>query len=268
MSQHESAADIRNRRPSPAAPSMGAGPQPLGVPEDYRAPGKFGVKRGGGFGGRAPTSFGTQVAPQYMKGDEWQPSGLPPNMIAELQQDMVDAGLLRGKYRIGVWDPSSRSAYTTLLETANGAGVNAIDALQLWKDGLELEDPEEGRTRRAPLRIDQSNPDTLKKVFRKALRNELGYKVDDERLSKMVAAYHAAEAAPQAQRHAMGGDEFGDNQTGGTITDAIDPTTFAEQEAREIDPLKVDARKVVKQFDSLVGMLGTGGVLQVGGGAS
>lgn len=260
--------EVLNRRPTPGATEEKKGPSPLGVPDDYRAPGRFGVRRGGGLGGRAPTSFGLQVNPLYMEGDEWAPAGFGPATIAELQRQLADAGILDGKFRIGVWDPSSRSAYKTLLETANGAGVDAPTALANWQAGSEFDpDPEAGPARKGALTIRQSNPDDLRAVFRKSARSVLGMKIDDERLDRMVAAYQAAEAAPQRQAYEMEG-EFAspEDDLGGTITEAPSAATFGEIEAREVDPLKADARKVVDQFANMVAMLGPGGILPADGG--
>lgn len=263
----ESASDIRARRPG-AAPSSD-GPRPLGVPEDYTVPGQVPSQTPVSDTGNILSTLNRTaqpIAPRYFDGDQWRPASLPPNRIAELQQDLVEAGALEGRFRIGVWDKASRDAYKAVLETANASGTTAPEALATWRAGTDTDtEPGAERAKRAPLVVRQSNPDDLRAVFRKSARSVLGRKLDDSQVDRMVAAYQAAEAAPQRQAHAMGGDEFGDNPTGGTVTDPMDPRTFGEIEAREADPLRADSRKVVKQFDALAGMLGEGGLLQTGG---
>ena len=45
--------------------------------------------------------------------------GMPPQAIADLQDHLVSTGILTGKYRRGIIDDKTRTAYTNLLEMAN-----------------------------------------------------------------------------------------------------------------------------------------------------
>jgi hypothetical protein len=88
-------------------------PQPIDVPADF-------------------TPATGQV--RYMAGDEWDPAALSVEERARLQRLMDDIGLIPkgAKYRLGVWDNTSRNAFRTLLGFANAEGVEWMDAMDLW----------------------------------------------------------------------------------------------------------------------------------------
>lgn len=246
------------------APAATQGPRPIGVPDDYAVPSgnpRLGVRFGGG--GLFDMQWGVEQplqTPRYMEGDEWMPASTSPGRIAELQQQMVDAGILKGKYRIGVWDQSSRTAYRSLLEVANGAGVDQTEALRMWSEAAPSE--EEADEVRKPL-IQLDNPEDLRRVFKAGARKVLGRKVDDATLDSWIQEFHGAQRTHQTDIHGMTQVE---GAPGGTITDPQSAGTFAEDKAAALDPTKADARKVVSRFDTLTKMLGEGGVMNVAAG--
>lgn len=105
--------------------------KPIGVPRDYRVV----VPRDmTGMSARAAEGWASQGAghgspheqgPRYWEGDQWKPAQGSPDAIAQLQQDMVTAGLIpRGaNVRFGTWDLASIDGYQKLLEMANINGV-------------------------------------------------------------------------------------------------------------------------------------------------
>src|SRR5688500_8736302 len=83
----------------------------IGVPDDYRTPGmtleEAHQRRDSG------EEFATRISrsPSFKEGDDYKPASSPPEVIATVQQRLVDAGLLSGSYRIGMWDDATRKAY-------------------------------------------------------------------------------------------------------------------------------------------------------------
>src|SRR5688572_27560047 len=92
----------------------------LGVPTGYAA-----VQQ-------QPAGPARQVAPLYADGSQYEPGGGSPEDIARLQQILDRTGLYgKGeKYRLGVWDDTSVTAYERLLYFANQQGYDAPTALK------------------------------------------------------------------------------------------------------------------------------------------
>lgn len=109
-------------------------PKPIGVPEDYEVPER-----------RPPSAiWGNRLAvpaqkPRYFTGDEWTPASMSPEDRARLQRLMEAAGVFAPgtRFRLGVWDDASRTAYSDLLAFANGAGLSVEQAMQQWSQSVE-----------------------------------------------------------------------------------------------------------------------------------
>lgn len=215
--------------------------QPIGVPSGYHGPATPSF-HAPGIGVHYSYDTGYRADP-YVDGDEWGPAGSSPDVIAEIQQRMVGAGLLKGSYRIGVWDAPSRSGYRDLLEFANGLGVDDGTALKRYGEAQG-----ETKEKRAPLVMEVSNPLDIKAALRDTLKEKLGQAgIDDKRLDAMVAAYQGSEKSYQQQQYDLGGEDG----AGGTVVRPPDVTTFADQQAKKVDPTAYDAYKVLDKFSVL-----------------
>lgn len=90
---------------------------------------------GEGFGVLAPgvqvNALGQPANPSpYVNGNEWGPVNLPAAEIRQLQQALVQAGLLDpATMHPGVWDAYSANAYKTVLAQANAYGATANEML-------------------------------------------------------------------------------------------------------------------------------------------
>lgn len=207
-----SAAEMVARGPGPGADPER--PPPIGVPEDYRTPGRR--KLGSGWGSiSVPVSRG----PRYFEGDEWVPGSLGSEEIARLQREMAGAGLLTG-YRLGVWDAASREAYRDLLSMANSSGMSRQAMLRRLKDSPLVE---EGKPPRKPLTHVLSNPDELRAVYQKAAQAIIGRRIDPAEAEAFVAAIHGGERAFQRQRYEL------DPEMGGTGGGTVFEPTTSEQ---------------------------------------
>lgn len=193
--------------------------------------------RGGIPGTRQITQTqSTYQLPRYFDGDEWLPAQLPPDQLAMLQKKMVAAGLLKsGAAQLGIWDVASMSAYKQLLAYANASGLDNAGALDRWGQQHTL-DPNAGK---APLQVKVSNPDELAQVFRKAVMDTRGEGWDTNKINQMVAAYQGVETGAQQQ-------SYNQQDTGGTVITPPSPTSFAETQVRNEDPLGAQEHDVIK----------------------
>ena len=81
-----------------------------------------------------------QPTPQtiYFEGDERVPASFAVEDIAALQKGLAAAGLLSGKFRLGLWDKPSRSAFTELLGFANQQGMEWSQALNVYSSSEQM----------------------------------------------------------------------------------------------------------------------------------
>lgn len=219
--------------------------------------------RAGGFGGpgSAPTDRtvtypsldqlflrrqqGLDGGGGYLEGDEWTPINRPHREIEALQIMLLQAGLLDPDDEIspGKYDDTTRSAYRKLLIRANAMGVDDGTALDdLRTNPLNVN---AGKKRGAGAALPKqilTNPTDIKRVFRAAVEDTLGTsRVPDDKLNRFVSAYQEMERQAQVAAQA---------KTGGVVVDAPDLSSFAMEQARELDPIKADARKFLTVFNA------------------
>lgn len=175
-------------------------PQPIGVPVGYQVPTGPDVPyfQRGGIGPTTPERIRLQ-SPRYMEGDDWTPAGRGPDKIAELQQAMVDAGVLTTNYHKGVWDDASRAAYRDVLSFANGAGVTDTEAISRWADSTEQKGQADAKTF-DPLPFRPPDPATLRQTVKKAFKDILPRELKESEIeyltsqaSSLLSQEHAAE---------------------------------------------------------------------------
>lgn len=224
----------------------------IGVPEDYPIPGavpkpgqspigNYGTT-GMVFGGEKPTPTG-----RYMDGDEFIPANYDANTIYQLQVEMAKAGLLTSNFPHGVWDPSTMGAYRDLLAMANAQGVTAEQALAQAVSATNALGYE--TSPRAPLVIRQTDPGTLRQVFRKSMIDLTGVGVNQEQINNMVASYHQMES--QRQQSA-----YDTEPEGGTVTDIPTPQDFAEDQIRTNNPEGVAGEEGLSYMNDFMRMAG------------
>lgn len=194
-------------------------------------------------------TIGTPGFRGYFKGDEFAPSSFSTEDRARLQMAMRAAGLFGPKQRftLGVWDETTRATYRKLLEYANGAGLEWQDALRDYAQAKEAGLAGDEETR-APLVLRQSNPADLAKVFDNAGQATIGRRFRPDEIQRLVAAYHAEQAREQQSAYNL-------DPTGGTVTEAMNPSVFAEQQARQVDPVgaqEMDTLGAANEFFQLL----------------
>lgn len=217
-------------------------PKPIGVPEGYQA-----VR---------PSA--EPVAPRYYEGAELAPATASAEDIAGIQAALVEAGALKGKYRIGIWDEATKNAYKSVLELANQQGTDDIGAMRLLANSPEA-DPTAGAAAkaRAPLQVRLSNPDDLRNVFEDAFRQAYGRKMRPEELGSFVADYQAKERAVQEQAYAM---DDPNNPQGGTIVEPPSASAAAQYAAESVNPTERGAYDMLGTYERALGFMTRSGV--------
>lgn len=222
---------------------------PIGVPSGYQAP--FETSQGFQPGSGPAITVEDYRPDPYMPGDDLRPASLPPERIIGIQQSLVDAGLLRGRFQAGVWDATTRNAYRTLLGYANQLGTTDEFALRRWA-ATGMGEVEPASAPRQPFVATVSNPDDIRALLRDAFREKVGSgKIDDARLDAMVKAYQGSEVGAQRS-------QYDAQETGGTVTAPPDISTFADIEARKTNPVGYRAHQYIDKFSAITEMLGGG----------
>ena len=238
--------------------SGGDKPKPIGVPEDFSTTRRRPIQpRHRGWSGPIPFSGSetVEVVPTFFAGDDYKPAKLTPENIARLQRQLAAGGVLTGKFRIGVWDEPSRNAYRKVLSYANQRGLtDDAEALAELAQTVEFDPGAVEAAERAPLKVNLSNPADIKKLLKSTAKDVLGYgNLDEGTLDRLVATYQSMERQTQTQDYNM-------RETGGTQVAPPDPSTWAEQQVRKVDPVRADSRSVVSAFDQIAQMMNGGSV--------
>jgi hypothetical protein len=249
--------------------ASGSGPNPIGVPKGFtanrpqnRSADVLGVKV------RMPGQELVAIEPRYFEGNEWDPATIPPEDRAQIQLALREAGLFsKGqKFTLGVWDESTRGAYKRLLAYANGTGQAWNDALAEYgrtggagSGGMGQIDADTGGPAgsggtRAPLVKRSTNPSDLAASFEVIYRDRTGRAPSPGELSRMVNSYLQGESAQQDALYAAG-------DTGGNVSDVIDPKLFAKQQAESADQAGAFRQDAINTFRTLGNVLTGGGAL-------
>jgi len=207
--------------------------------------------------GQAPSvpSNPAMAERRYKSGEERTlVAGLSPERIAQLQRQLVNAGLLTGRVVLGVWDDSSATAFRQVLAIANVNGYTADEALQYVATQSAL--PEnilgDSTDTRAPLSVQLSSPADLARIFQQTAEATMGRRLDQADIDKLVGSYQSLEQGYQQTT-------YGQAETGGTLTAPPSATAFAESELEQTNPGEVGAAAIADTFDNFLSILGGAG---------
>lgn len=246
----------------PIAPLEEAGPDYIGVPSgDFRATrtfqGEEGFERRGPDGrlqyqpGR-PSTRSVDVKPRFVEGAELSYYSMPPDQIARIQAQLVQAGLLdpdgyQPGFIGGATNDPTIAGLRTVMSFANRAGYSSVTAaLQAYiASGYgDLVREQGGEQERLPAPV--SNADDLRRVFKAAVIDTLGQGWSQDQIDAMVDNYQAAERAFNA---AAAAGEAIDQQV-------ATPETFAVNAAKAADPLGAQSAEFLDVGNQLMSMLG------------
>lgn len=182
--------------------------------------------------------------PRYKVGAEMEPRSYSPEMIARLQQQLAGAGLIgpSTRYRLGVWDSTSISAYKQLLAFANQGGTSREDALQTLLTAPQLRGDGQGVGGAGGAEVQQgrlntyeaSDPAGVRQTAEQAFKQALGRKPKKDELDKFVSQFLGQERSSQevvfnaakrlGERNAAaasGADEGGSGAPAGSEADIL-----------------------------------------------
>lgn len=247
-------------------------PNPVGVPKGYQfiPPPSYGIQSvqegmpGRGMHGPTQTpiygvSQGAPVAPKYFQGYEFTPTGWGPEKIAQLQGQLMEAGLIHKAFRLGVWDPVSRSAFVELLTEANAAGTTWEQAVSARAQGIALDKNGRptgtgsgggrggGGVGRAPLQVRLTDDSDLAKIANAvASSSVLGRALSEQETQKFIEAFHGMQRDEQQAAYAGVG----------TVESAPSPQAAAEDFARNSHPVEAGAHDIAGTFDNFLKIIG------------
>lgn len=170
----------------------------------------------------------TNVLPRYFDGDEDMIATFTREQIADIQARMKKAGIL-GKYRVGVADEATVSAFKDVLSQANRE-------LSDWNVGLSvLQQGAVGGGGGLPYRV--SSPDDLRTVIEDSSRLVLGRVADPEFTNRVVKAYQDVQMR---------------EQTAPTTVKAPQADVFAEKQIKKRFGAEADAYEFAKFADIIL----------------
>jgi hypothetical protein len=251
----KSVAQLVEEGPDPSF-TGGAGPSPIGVPKGYLA------KRTETVSGRAgDTEPGTRtrtiestLPPRYFDGDEMQPANFPPNIIAEKQRALVEAGLMdEADYHaeMGSWGSKSIAAYSKLLQNANATGQDESTALGTYTAAAKARGTLPSSKVAAPLVVSLTNPADIRKLANDTSTRLLGRRLSEEQLANHVAAWQQSERQAQEDAYRMTGSGL-PGGTGGTITE---PARVMDETIRNENPEDSSKYDSVGRFNAFESLL-------------
>lgn len=145
--------------------------------------------------------------PRYFEGDQYQPAGMSPENIAQIQRRLVLTGALQD-FRIGVWDENTAKGYYAAMSLANQAGVTVDVAMGMMARGTQQE-RDAIRQQLINQNLAQLGPyvkpdyDTLAHSVRGLIESELDRDASEGEMAELTAAMervYRAEYASQQQQ--------------------------------------------------------------------
>lgn len=142
------------------------------------------------------------ATPYWYKDDVESLDELSPEVLWQYQEAFVTAGLLTGKFRQGVADDPTRSAYRSLLETANriGAGRDLAGTVEyLVQNPPKSAEEHMGQQEEevypgflAPTRL-EANPARIRENVQKFGRDQLGRDLSEEEVEHLAGTLESME---------------------------------------------------------------------------
>lgn len=201
---------------------------------------------------RAKSGKKIKVRTRYKTGDEYILASRSPEEIAQVQQSLSQAGLLKpGTFQPLANDAKTRSAMTELLSEANAAGMRWGDYLDQRVAMAKIAPSGAGATK-APLVLQLSNADTITSGVKNDATSILGSTAAAGDPQHYVDEIHAAETKQQTDAY----NESGAGFAGGTGGTTIEAPTVDALLAKE-HPAEAQTNQVLgsnaQQFINLLG---------------
>jgi hypothetical protein len=223
----------------------------------------------------AATSGGfTQVPARYKESDAWRVWGqLPPELQAQVKQQMIDTGLVAPGASFSLND--AINGMDQIMKYANSSGTDWITALKSMPIQPQTSKPS------AANQITLSNPTDLAAIFKDAAAKLLGTSnVPQSEIDKFVTAYQASEKAtaeaaqaaataaanpPLGPPAATNPQELAASSTVAspiagsyTATPPPTPTNAAETAIKQAHPGQYNATQMASAYDKFLSIISGG----------
>ena len=234
------------------------GPGTSRLSGDYRAVNPNAITSGTYEPYRGPATRGpVATPPRYALGDEWTPQtqSWSPERIADMQAQLVDAGLLDpDDYQRGFWDQESAQAYSQLLGYSNVSGLDSHQTLQRIGEikskygGTK----EKGRVRQ-PFISELADPAALNDLLDDVAVRRMGRGLTPEEKARFSDSFRGVQEAEQRKAYEMSGSGL-PGGPGGSVT-MPDASSRANEFVTENRPDDVAAYQYLQAFKSFENLL-------------
>lgn len=174
--------------------------------------------------------------------------------LTDFQERAFAAGLYgtnnRARVRFGDRDEATFAIWEAMVDRAVGyhAVGQKVSPLDAFNEAAKVQTGFEET--RQPLVTTVSNPVDIKEAMREAAKDAIGRgSIDEAKLDEIVARWQGMERHSQQEQYDL-------SETGGTRVAPPSFETFAENEARKIDPTAADAYKVMDKFSVMMERFG------------
>ncbi len=193
--------------------------------------------------------------------------GFDRDQFETIQDALVLRGMVNPRYggRGDRWDKETLKGWRTALEAAAVSGdtiwevLGGKDQEQFFgKDNADLMAAyasmslKNAGPKRAPLRIELTDPDDLKTQARDVALATLGYTPTDDFLDEFVGVYQGMESGYQKKA-------YGAAETGGRVTRPGDPRVEAEKKLKQDYSTEAAGFATVRAFQDMMDVMGVEG---------
>jgi hypothetical protein len=202
-------------------------------------------------------------SPQYRANDEFNILGnMSEGQRRRVQQQLLALGLADPtQITFGQVDPYTVQAFEAVLGYANMQGKSWNEMLFSAQGSAVLNQRRAQAGRggggggggRAPQTVQVSSPDTLRRLFRKAMVEMAGSRVEGFDIEAAVQAYQQVEAGYQKQAYGMA-------PTGGTIADPPSAEVFIADRLEGQAGTEVQSNSIAERAGSLLNMIQGGSI--------
>ena len=200
------------------------------------------------------TTTTAQVPPRYALGDEWSPQtqSWSPERIADIQAQLVDAGLLDpDDYQRGFWDQESATAYRQLLGYSNVSGLESHQTLQrIGEVKSRFGSTADKAVKRQPFISELTDPMALSDLLDDVAVRRMGRGLTPEEKARFSDSFRGLQESSQRQAYDMSAPDA----SGGSVT-TPNPQARAEAFVTENRPDDVAAYQYLQAFKSFENLL-------------
>lgn len=204
-----------------------------------------------------PYTRTAEVAPRYAIGDEWSPQtqSWSPERIADIQAQLVDAGLLDpDDYQRGFWDQESATAYRQLLGYSNVSGLDSHQTLQrIGEVKAKFGSTADKGAKRQPFISELADPTELNDLLDDVAVRRMGRGLTPEEKARFSDSFRGVQESEQRKYYEASGSGL-PGGPGGSVT-MPDARSRANEFVTSTRPDDVAAYQYLQAFKSFENLL-------------